>query len=162
QLRQALEQPPGADRTAALRRVAEGAHFDDWPAVNLDLLGRALTNAGDPKAAETVFRQGQRRYPGDVWLNYDRAQCLERLARLDEAIRYYTAARAIRPETAHELAHALEAKGEADEANSVFQDLARLRPMNGRHLTCLGRNLLARGRSKEGAAVLNTAVAAHR
>ena len=38
------------------------------------------------------------------------------------------AARSLRPETAHELAHALEAKGETDEAIGVFEDLARQRP----------------------------------
>jgi len=162
ELRQALVQPRGADRTAALRRLAQGTKFDDWPAINLDLLGRALNYAGDAGAAETVLRQGQRRRPGDVWLNYDLARCLEKLARRDEAIRYYTAARAIRPETAHELAHALEAKGETDEAISVFEDLARLSPTNGRHLTCWGNCLMARGRSKEGAAVLDKAVAACR
>ncbi len=97
QLRRALELPRGADRTASLRRLAHGASLDDWPAVNLELLGRALTNAGDPVAALAVLQQGQRRHPGDVWLNYDLAQCFEKLARRDEAIRYYTAARAIRP-----------------------------------------------------------------
>jgi len=162
QLRQALEQPQGADRTAALHRLAQGAKFDDWPAVNLGLLGRALTNAGDTGGAEMVLRQGQRRHPGDVWLNYDLARCLEKLARRDEAIRYYTAARAIRPETAHELAHALESKGETDEAIAVFQDLGRLRPKNGRHLTCWGSSLMARGRTKEGAEVLDAAIAEYR
>ncbi|MFI5457815.1 MAG: tetratricopeptide repeat protein [Isosphaerales bacterium] len=162
ELRQALEQPRGADRTAGLRRLAQRAKFDDWPAVNLDLLGRALNYAGDAGAAETVLRQGQRRHPGDVWLNYGLAVCLEKLARRDEAIRYYTAARAIRPETAHRLAHALEAKGETDEAIAVFEDLARLWPTNGRHLACWGNCLMARGRVKEGAAVLDKAVAACR
>ena len=30
--------------------------------------------------AESVLRQAQRRHPGDVWLNYDLARCLEQLA----------------------------------------------------------------------------------
>ncbi len=41
------------------------------------------------------------------------------------------AARSLRPETAHELAHALEQKGETDQAIAIFQDLARLRPKDG-------------------------------
>ena len=41
----------------------------------------------------------------------------------DEAIRFFTAARAIRPETAHQLAHALEKRGDYDEAIAAFRDL---------------------------------------
>ena len=61
------------------------------------------------------------------------ARC-EKQSRGDEAIRFYTAARAIRPETAHELAHALEKRGDRDEAIAVFRDLSGLRPGNARHL----------------------------
>jgi len=84
---------------------------------------------------------------------------LEKLARREEAIRYYTAARSIRPETAHELAHALKHKGEMDEATAVFRDLERLRPKNAVHLICLARSLRIQGRSKEAAAALDAAFA---
>ena len=77
-------------------------------------------------------------------------------------IRFYTAARSIRPETAHELAHLLEQKGESDEAIAVFQDLVRLRPRNGRHLGCLGILLQKLGRSGEAGPFLDAAVAASR
>ena len=100
---------------------------------------------GAKAEAESVLRRGRRLYPGDVWLNYDLARALEKLSRREEAIRYYTAARMIRPETAHELAHALLKKGESEEAIGVFRDLARIRPGNGRHLACLGDALLALG-----------------
>src|SRR5262249_8198427 len=127
-LREVVEKPRSRQRTASLHRLAQSVRLPDSPPVDLDLLGRALLAAGDLKTAETVLRQGQRHYPGDVWLNYNLAQCLERLARRDDAIRFYTAARSIRPETAHQLAHALEAKGESDEADAIYQDLVRLRP----------------------------------
>ena len=45
----------------------------------------------------------------------------------EAAIRYYMAARAIRPEPAHELAHALD-DGESDEAIAVFQELTECGP----------------------------------
>ena len=115
-------------RLAALRRLAKAAPFDTLGPISLDLLGRALKDAGDPAGAEAVLRRAQRRYPGDVWINYDLASSLEKLARREEAIRYYTAARSLRPETAHELAHALGDKGERDEEIAVFEDLRRLRP----------------------------------
>ena len=97
------------------------------------------------------------RHPGDVWVNYDLARLLEQLRppRREEAIRYYTAARALRPETAHELAHALEDTGRgATRPIAVFRDLIRLaaRTTAGTWL-CLGRALQDRGRAEEAGAV---------
>ena len=106
-----------------------------------------------------MLRAAQRRYPGDVWLNYNLARYLEKLGRRGEAIRYYTSARSIQPETAHELAEALERTGELDESIAVFRDLERLRPKNGRHLGCLARALKKHGRTKEAAAVLEPTAA---
>ena len=140
----------------------EQQELDELDAVSLDLLGKALDDAGDAAAAEAVLRTAQHRYPGDVWVNYDLARALAKLSRREDAIRYYTAARAIRPETAHELAHALEAKGEWDEAIAVFRDLVERRRENGRHLVCLGRSLKSRGQGAEAAAVLDRAEAAMR
>ncbi len=71
--------------------------------------------------AEAVLRRAQQRHPGDVWINYDLARALEKLARREEAIRYYTAARSLRPETAHELAHTLGYKGEREEEIAIFR-----------------------------------------
>ena len=161
-LRTALDQPDAAARRTALQGLAGGASYETLGPVSLDLLGRALNNAADPAGAESVLRRAQQRHPGDVWINYDLAVALEKLARRDEAIRYYTAARSLRPETAHELAHALQAKGEKEEAIGVFEDLRRLRPGNGRHLGCLGRALKNQGRSQEAGAILEAAAAANR
>jgi eukaryotic-like serine/threonine-protein kinase len=110
-LRAALDQPDKQTRLAAVSVLTKTAQFDELGSVSLDLLGTALHHAGDAAAAEAVLRGAQRRHPGDVWVNYDLAGVLEKLARRDDAIRYYTAARSIRPETAH----ALEDKGELDE-----------------------------------------------
>jgi tetratricopeptide (TPR) repeat protein len=158
-LRTALDLGVGLERLAALRVMARGAKNDELAPVSLNLLGSALLDAEDVQAAEGVLRQAQRRYPGDVWLNYRLAACLEKLARREEAIRYYTAARSIRAETAHELAHALQRKGEFDEAIAIFRDLERLRPEDSRHHVCLAGVLRDRGRSTEAAGVLEAAVA---
>ena len=77
---------------------------------------------------------------------------LEKLSRRDEAIRFYTAARSIRPETAHELAHALEKRGDSDEAIAVFRDLNELRPGDARHLGCLARGAGERRQARRGLA----------
>jgi eukaryotic-like serine/threonine-protein kinase len=149
-------------RQAALKSLADAANFDELGAVSLDLLGRALSSTGDLAAAERVLRQAQRRHSGDVWINYDLGGVLERLNRRDDAIRFYTAARAVRPETSHGLADALAARGESDEAIEVFRELTRLRPKDGWHFLGLGDALKERGRPEEAAVVLNQAVEAYR
>src|SRR5262245_9841507 len=161
-LRTALDQPDRAARLAALKGVVREAEFDELGPVSLDLLGSALDAAGDRAAAEAVLRAAQRRHPDDVWVNYNLARLLEALGRTDEAVRYYTAARSIRPETAHELAHALENRGESDEAIEVFRQLCLIRARNGRHLGCFGRALQARGRVEESGKIRDSAVAALR
>ncbi len=161
-LRTALDQPDAASRRTSLQGLAAGASYETLGSVSLDLLGRALSNAADPAGAETVLRRAQCRHPDDVWINYDLAVALEKLTRWDEAIRYYSAARSLRPETAHELAHALQRRGGNDEAIGVFEDLRRLRPGDGRHLGCLGQALKDHGRSQEASVVLEAAAAASR
>jgi len=161
-LRAALALLDSAKVKADLTALAETADFDDLGVVSLSLLGEALRNVGEVARAESVLRQAQQQHPSDLWLNYDLATVLEQLNRRDEAIRFYMAARAVRPETAHRLAHALENKGEADEAIAVYRDLTRLRPSEGRHLGCLGLVLKIRGRTEEAAIALAQAVTAHR
>ena len=87
---------------------------------------------------------------------------LEKLSRRDEAIRFYTAARSIRPETAHELAHALEKRGESDEAIAVFRDLKRLRPGKPGTWAASASALKARGCRERPSEALEAAVAAGR
>jgi serine/threonine protein kinase/Flp pilus assembly protein TadD len=161
-LRQALEQADPQARQHALHALRGSAHPEALPAVSLELLGAALSGESDRAGAEEVFRAGRRLHPGDVWLNYGLAGALGALARREEAVRYYTAARALRPETAHALAHALEAKGEGDEAIAVFRDLARLRPKVPRHHICLAHVLRSRGLSREADEALDPAIATAR
>ncbi len=156
-LRDALNHPDQEARLAALRALAKAARFEELGPISLDLLGRALVAAGDTERAQAVLRAALHYHPGDVWISYDLAQVLEKMGRREEAIRSYAAARAIRPETAHSLAHALSQNGESDEAIAVFRDLVRLRPEDPRHLGCLGRELKARGRSREADAALDAA-----
>jgi protein O-GlcNAc transferase len=60
-------------------------------------------------------------------------------------IQFYAVARAIRPETAHELAHALDERGRGDEALVIFEELTRLRPDHSRHWMCLATQLKESG-----------------
>ncbi|MFO0891546.1 MAG: tetratricopeptide repeat protein [Isosphaeraceae bacterium] len=158
-LRDALEVADRAARRDRLIALVASEKDETLPTVSFDLLGKALGDAGAKSEAEAVLRRGRRLHPTDIWLNYDLARALEKLGRREEAIRYYTAARMIRPETAHELAHALVRRGESEEGISVFKDLTRLRPGNGRHLLCLGDTLRERGQGEQSRQILSEAIA---
>jgi eukaryotic-like serine/threonine-protein kinase len=161
-LRTAFEQPDMQARRAALRALAQKANFDDLSPISLHLLGSGLEGFGESELAESVLRKAQQRHPGDVWVNYTLARVLAKQSRGDEAIRFYTAARAIRPETAHGLGHALEKRGDRDEAIAVFRDLAALRPGIAEHLSCLGHALKQSGRKREARETFELAVVAGR
>ncbi len=104
------------------------------------------------------------RHPGDVWVNHALAGALDRLRppAHEESVRYYTAARALRPEAAHDLAHLLERMGRGVEAEAVFRDLAKRRPEDAHHLACLATHLKGRGRAADAAPILDRAAAAAR
>jgi tetratricopeptide (TPR) repeat protein len=145
-----------------LQALARTADFHELGPISLQLLGTGLNAAGDRTAAESVLRRAQERHPRDVWINHELGSVLESLSQADEAIRFYTAARAIRPETAHKLAHALEKRGRSHEAIAVFRDLKELRPGNAKNLECLGDLLKEKGRSREAGEVFELALAARR
>jgi tetratricopeptide (TPR) repeat protein len=123
--------------------LADTAKVSELPPASAQLLGRALRAVGEQDQAEAVLRDAQRLHPGDVWLNYELADLLQDRPALhgDEIIRFYTAARASRPEIGHALGHALKNYGRKDEALAVFMELTRLRPDNPRHHNCLGNAL---------------------
>ena len=159
ELRHALDVADRASRGQALRTLATSANLEAMPAVDLDLLGTALSEVGESQTAEGVFRAGRRRFPDDVWLNYDLARLLEERSRHEEAIRYYSIARALRPETALALTHALKQRGESDEALAVFEDLLRRRPDDGRNWASYGQLLQERGDRPGSVAALGKGVA---
>jgi eukaryotic-like serine/threonine-protein kinase len=147
ELRTALDQADKAARLTALQALAKTAKFDELGPVSLHSLGAALHSDGDDALAESALRRAQQRHPRDVWVNSELGGVLKKLGRTDEAIRFWTAARAIRPETAHALAHALADRGDFDEAIAVFCDLVALRPKQIQHLGCLRLTLEERGQS---------------
>jgi eukaryotic-like serine/threonine-protein kinase len=114
--------------------------------------------ATDPALA--LLRAVAARHPDDIWANYELAATLVevRPTARDEAVRYYHAARALRPETAHEFGHLLESMSREDEALAVFADLVERRPHDSRHLACYG-NLLAAWRRPEATRIFERAVA---
>ncbi len=145
-----------------LRKLAQEAAPETWPAQSLLLLANAMADAGDPNVAVALLRRAQARHPGDVWINFKLGFLMERShpPQTQEAIRFYTVARALRPETALELALALESRGQGDEAAAVFRDLVRLRPEYGLYWAFYGRFLEDRGDRASADEALNRAVLA--
>jgi tetratricopeptide (TPR) repeat protein len=129
-----------ARRRSQLRELAVRADSDQLSPASAQLLAAMLRQEGDHAGAIRLLRAAQQRHSGDVWLNHDLARALyqQPIPQTGEAIRFYTAARAIRPEIGHALAHALKAKGLTEEAAGILRELIRLRPNNANHYNCLG------------------------
>jgi Flp pilus assembly protein TadD len=163
-LRQLWSEPDRKAQREPLLQLAREADPRGWPPASLTLLAGALEAAGERDAAADLLRRSQAEHPGDVWLNYNLARLLKNLhpPRTEDAIRFYSVARALRPETAHEMADALASRGHGDEAMVVFRDLTRIRSGNGRHWVCLGLLLQERGDRAGSTAALEGAVTALR
>jgi serine/threonine-protein kinase len=163
-LRELWSQSDRKGQLEALRKLAQGADPETWPVQSLHLLSGVLDDAGDRDAAVALLLRAWGRHPGDVGINLDLGYFLERVRppRTEEAIRFYSMARALRPETAHQLAHALASRGRGAEAVAVFRDLVRLRPDYGGHQSCYGVLLKDRGDRAGAEEALNRAVASLR
>jgi tetratricopeptide (TPR) repeat protein len=161
-LREALGEADRGARLAALWQLVQDVAIDALPATSLVLLGAGLAEAGDREAAGDLLSRAQLRRPGDVRLHHELARVLDALGQSEKAIEHYTAARAIRAEVAHELAHALARRGRTDEAIGVFRDLVERRPTNGMHAVCLAYLLKVQYRRQESVEVTRAAVAASR
>jgi len=163
-LRDALLVGDEGQRLGRLSPLADRADAEAWEPASLVLLANGLAGAGDVAAGAEVLRRAAGAHPEDVWVHYELGQLLERVRppQTEEAIRAYTAARALRPETAHMLAHALEDCGRGEEAGAVFRDLTRRRPEVAGHLDCYGTFLKEHDRGDESDAVLDRAIAAGR
>jgi tetratricopeptide (TPR) repeat protein/tRNA A-37 threonylcarbamoyl transferase component Bud32 len=163
-LRQLWSEPDPKTQRAALLKLANEADPRDWLPQSLTLLAGSLDALGERAVAARLLERAQAEHPGDVWVNYDLGRLLEQFnpPRVDEAIRFYSVARALRPETAHELGHALERRGRGDLAVVVFRDLTQRRSGMGRHWDCLGNLLKERGDSAGAEKALARAVDALR
>ena len=130
ELRDALQ---GRDRKA-LEALAASADVRSMSPTTLHLLGNALSDLGAADHAVSLLRRAQRQYPGDLWLN-DALGWLYygglRPAQFDESVRFYTAARAVRPLNPHmtySIGRALLRKGSFADAIAEFTRAIELKP----------------------------------
>jgi serine/threonine protein kinase len=163
QLRDALEHR----QTETLKKLAASAKTGKLPVQSLSLLAWALDFVGAGEEAVVVLRQAVERYPDDFWINFQLAWSLDHLRKphADEVIRFYTAARALRPRNfpVHMfLAQKLRARGKEDEALAVYRRaIDVLRPDDAAARVWLGSALRRHNQLDEAIAVFRKGVALH-
>jgi serine/threonine-protein kinase len=149
----------------ALKALAAPDRVANLPPSTVVMLAWALLEARAGAQAEAVLRQAQQRHPNDFWLNHDLASLLLENARppqLDEAIRFFTAAVALRPESpgAHlHLGNALHDKGRREEAAAEYRRAIQLQPDLVAAYYNLGLTLRTPRRPEEAVAAFRKAIA---
>jgi tetratricopeptide (TPR) repeat protein len=128
-LRRAIETRP-YDR-AALARLASSDQLANVPAPTLVMLGKYLKLSGQIDRAVHVLRQAQRRYPTDFWINHNLGYSLMETSRWQEALPFYTAALALRPQSPGlliNLSTVLRKQKDHAWALAVCEEAIRLKP----------------------------------
>jgi tetratricopeptide (TPR) repeat protein len=118
---------------AALAKLAEDPTVQNLPALMVSNLARDLLIVKQQAAEERLLRAAVERYPDSFWLNLQLGTCLieQGAVRAEEALRYLTAARALRTDVAVvyvNLGVALRAKGDSNEAIRLLRTALRLEP----------------------------------
>jgi tetratricopeptide (TPR) repeat protein len=140
-----------------LNQLARPENIADLPLQTLSLLGGAPIR--DP---EPVLRQAQRKYPDDFEINFQLAWALSHRphGELDEAIRFYTVALALRPRnlaTHCWLGEALHGRGRLDEAIAVYRRAVAMDPEYLLAVNLLAAALRDNGECGEAAALYGRA-----
>jgi superkiller protein 3 len=155
----------------ALRKLADNATgLEGQPAESLRLLALLLRQGPQDRVrAERVLRLAQARFPGDFWVNLDLAhapgmdtgEVRALYPRPEEAVRYLSAAVAVRPGSAiahNNLGNALRAQGKLAEAVAAHQEAIRLRPDLAAAHSNLGNALRTQGKLVEAVAAYREAI----
>jgi Flp pilus assembly protein TadD/serine/threonine protein kinase len=144
----------------ALVDLAKSDEAIRQPPLMVAFLGTAVQRTGAFEPAEALLQQARQEFPENFWINHDLAMAFAQAKppRWDEAIRFFTAAMALRPQSP--LAHftlglALSNKGRNDEAIAEFQKTLRLKNDFAEGHFSLGLAFVEQGR-------LDEAIAAYR
>jgi tetratricopeptide (TPR) repeat protein len=152
-----------------VERLIASTPAGDWPAPTLGFLNKLafkLTGPARQRAGERVLvllREAQRRHPDDFWINYELGFNLFDLPPRPaaEAIRFFSAAVAIRPQSpgAHNsLGSALYAQRRLDDAMAEYRQALRLHQDFSLAHRNLGNALRERGELDEAVAEFRAAL----
>jgi tetratricopeptide (TPR) repeat protein len=140
---------------AALARLAREVPQERLTPPLLVVLGSLLG-----PDAEGLLREGHRRYPGDFWLNVAMGNMLDEKEPA-QAVAYYRAALAVRPEAAaihFNLGNALRQQDRLADAVTAYRDSLALAPGYAPAHNNLGETLLKQGHPEEAVAELRKTV----
>jgi serine/threonine protein kinase/Flp pilus assembly protein TadD len=117
----------------ALEQLAREVEVAGQPPQALFVLDRALHAWGATEGEVALLRRAQEAFPGDFWTNENLGTALAQghPPQLEEAIRFLTAAVALRPESPGarlNLGIVLGEKGRRDEAESAYRKALDLKP----------------------------------
>jgi serine/threonine protein kinase/Flp pilus assembly protein TadD len=150
-LRDALE----ARDLKALEEAAATEQAADWPAETLVLLGRLALGTDSSERVAAILERAQQRHPDDFWINETLGLLLDEQgpSRMDDAIRSYSVAVALRPQSpgAHyNLGFAFHYKGgQSDRAIAEYREALRLDKDCFSARNCLGNILRREGHLDE-------------
>jgi serine/threonine-protein kinase len=138
------------DRRALARLAAEAPVGELSPQL-LTMLGQLLS---DPPGAdaERLLRRAQRRYPQDFWLNYQLANLLYGRQKFEQAVGFFRAALARRPQSAgahNNLGVVQKRLGNRAEAIDHFRQAVRLNAKLAEAYVNLAKTLYGEGRLDE-------------
>ena len=132
----------------ALAQLAEAPAVQALPVLAIPNLARNLQYANQLPAAERLLRAWQWRYPGNFWLNHSLAGVLMQQRRAGEAVRFMTAALALRsdsPDVYFDLSHALGDSNDVEGAIRASQAAVAVSPEHAAGRRDLALSLLERG-----------------
>ncbi len=133
---------------AGLARLASSPEALNQPTVRQATLGRLLK----PPEAVKFLRTANERRPGDFWITFQLAYSFEMMTptpAAEEAVRYYTAAVALRPSSVgarNNLGNVLREMGRLDEAMAEYNRAISLQPNYSVSHNNLGNVLHDKGR----------------
>jgi tetratricopeptide (TPR) repeat protein len=162
-MREAFALADKAQMRAALEKLAEDADIERQPVRTLTRFASRFVELDATHRAVALLRQVRRRHPGDLWANHDLAigLCFTKPPQLEEAVRWYSAAVALRPDSAGlrlNLGFALKEQGKLDEAIAEYREALRLKPEYAEAQESLGVALGKQGKQHEAIASFREAI----
>jgi Flp pilus assembly protein TadD len=160
--RQSLRVARKSRNRPALERLAREVNVSAQPPQVLILLDRALRDGGAKEGAVTFLKRAHQAFPGDFWINHDLGVALQdcQPPQYQEAIRFLTAAEALRPQSPGvrlSLGLALSKSGRSDEAIATFRQAIQLKPDYAAAHVNLGAAYMEKGQLDQALAVYRRA-----
>ena len=122
---------PAASAAPELQQMAGAIDPRTQHPMTIISLARSLLGHGQPAAGLRLLRDAQLAHPGDFWLNFELAFALDQAKDHEGALRFGTAAVAIRPESAaaqNNLGFMLRQRHDLDAAIACFRRAIELDP----------------------------------